>query len=37
MYFTSTKASHKFGYAPRPAKRAITDAVDWFKANGYLG
>jgi dihydroflavonol-4-reductase len=37
MYFTSAKASRKLGYAPRPAKSAITDAVGWFKANGYLG
>lgn len=37
MYFTSAKASHKLGYTPRPAKRAIADAVGWFKANGYLG
>jgi dihydroflavonol-4-reductase len=37
MYFTSTKASRKLGYAPRPAKSAIADAVSWFKANGYLG
>jgi dihydroflavonol-4-reductase len=37
MYFTSAKASRKLGYAPRPAKSAIDDAVGWFKANGYLG
>ena len=37
MYFTSAKASRKLGYAPRPAKSAIADAVSWFKANGYLG
>lgn len=37
MYFTSAKASREFGYAPRPARDAIADAVDWFKANGYLG
>ena len=37
MYFTSEKASRELGYAPRPARDAIVDAVAWFKANGYLG
>jgi dihydroflavonol-4-reductase len=36
MYFTSEKASRELGYSPRPARKAITDAVSWFKANGYL-
>ena len=36
MYFTSEKASRELGYAPRPAREAIADAVSWFKANGYL-
>ena len=36
MYFTSEKASREFGYAPRPAREAIADAVRWFEANGYL-
>jgi dihydroflavonol-4-reductase len=36
MYFTSAKASRTLGYEPRPAREAITDAVGWFKANGYL-
>jgi dihydroflavonol-4-reductase len=27
----------ELGYAPRPARQAIADAVAWFKANGYLG
>ena len=36
MYFTSEKASHELGYAPRPAREAIADAVGWFEANGYL-
>jgi dihydroflavonol-4-reductase len=36
MYFTSDKASRELGYAPRPARRAIADAVGWFRANGYL-
>jgi len=37
MYFTSAKASREFGYAPRPAREAIVDAIGWFEANGYLG
>jgi dihydroflavonol-4-reductase len=36
MYFTSEKASHELGYAPRAAREAIADAVSWFEANGYL-
>ena len=36
MYFSSEKASSKLGYRPRPAHRAIADAVAWFEANGYL-
>jgi dihydroflavonol-4-reductase len=37
MYFTSAKAFRELGYAPRSARIAISDAVYWFKANGYLG
>lgn len=36
MYFSSEKASHQLGYAPRPAREAIANAVSWFEANGYL-
>jgi dihydroflavonol-4-reductase len=36
MYFNSAKAARELGYAPRPARDAIADAVSWFKANGYL-
>ncbi|MBV8131800.1 MAG: NAD-dependent epimerase/dehydratase family protein [Alphaproteobacteria bacterium] len=36
MYFTSEKASRELGYAPRPARNAIADAIGWFKASGYL-
>jgi dihydroflavonol-4-reductase len=36
MYFTSEKASRELGYQPRPARNAIADAVNWFRANGYL-
>ena len=37
MYFSSAKAMRELGYAPRPAREAIVDAVAWFRANGYLG
>src|SRR5215469_3542877 len=36
MYFSSQRASQELGYAPRPAREAITDAVAWFDVNGYL-
>ena len=36
MYFTSAKAIRELGYAPRPAAQGIAEAIDWFKANGYL-
>ena len=36
MYFSSAKAMRELGYAPRPAREAIADAVAWFTANGYL-
>jgi len=36
MYFSSARAVRELGYAPRPARQAIADAVAWFEANGYL-
>jgi dihydroflavonol-4-reductase len=36
MYFSSAKAVRELGYAPRPARDAIADAVGWFRVNGYL-
>jgi dihydroflavonol-4-reductase len=36
MYCSSEKALREFGYTPRPARRAIADAVSWFRDNGYL-
>lgn len=35
MYFSSAKAEKELGYTHRPALDAITDAYNWFKANGY--
>ena len=31
MFFSSDKARRELGYAPRPAVRAIEDAVEWFQ------
>ncbi|MCX7061468.1 MAG: NAD-dependent epimerase/dehydratase family protein [Gammaproteobacteria bacterium] len=36
MYFSCAKAKRELGYAPRPARLALEDAVAWFRANGYL-
>ncbi|MBV9825450.1 MAG: NAD-dependent epimerase/dehydratase family protein [Alphaproteobacteria bacterium] len=36
MYFSSARATAELGYAPRPARQAIADAVAWFKVNGYV-
>lgn len=36
MYFSAAKAQAELGYAPRPAREALHDAVDWFRDNGYL-
>jgi dihydroflavonol-4-reductase len=36
MFFNSTRAVEELGYAPRPARQALADAILWFKANGYV-
>lgn len=36
MFFGSDRAMRELGYAPRPARQAIADAVAWFRANRYL-
>ena len=36
MFFSSEKAIRELGYTPRPAEKAIADAIDWFRENGYL-
>lgn len=36
MYYSSDKARAKLGYAPRPAGQALTEAVDWYRENGFL-
>lgn len=36
MFYSSDKARRELGYAPRPGRAALTDAADWFRANGYF-
>lgn len=36
MYFSYARAQRELGYAPRPARAALEDAVRWFRDNGYL-
>ena len=36
MFFRSAKARGELGYAPRPARQAVADAVAWFRANGVV-
>ncbi|WP_347988963.1 hopanoid-associated sugar epimerase [Methylomonas sp. AM2-LC] len=35
MFFNSTKAELELGYSARPAREAIHDAINWFRAEGY--
>lgn len=36
MWFKSDKAKKELGFAPRAAKIALKDAVEWYVANGYI-
>jgi dihydroflavonol-4-reductase len=36
MFFSSAKAQAELGYAPRPAREAVRDAVSWLRATGRL-
>ena len=36
MFFSSAKAQRELGYAPRPAREAVADAIAWFQANRRL-
>ncbi|MBB4266773.1 hopanoid-associated sugar epimerase [Roseospira visakhapatnamensis] len=36
MFFSSAKAARDLGYAWRPARAALADAVAWFQDNGYV-
>lgn len=37
MYFSHARAADELGYAPQLATTALSDAVAWFRDNGYLG
>ncbi|GAN53479.1 hopanoid-associated sugar epimerase [Tanticharoenia sakaeratensis] len=36
MVFSSLKAQDHLGYAPRPAREAVADAIAWFRAHGMV-
>ncbi|MBL94059.1 MAG: 3 beta-hydroxysteroid dehydrogenase/Delta 5--_4-isomerase [Alphaproteobacteria bacterium MarineAlpha3_Bin5] len=36
MFFSCTKAKRELGYAHRPGYEAISDAITWFRNNGYF-
>jgi dihydroflavonol-4-reductase len=36
MFFSSDKAKRELGYAPRPVREGLSDAVEWFRQAGYL-
>jgi dihydroflavonol-4-reductase len=36
MYFSSAKAERELGYTARPYVQGLSDALDWFRAHGYL-
>lgn len=36
MFFSSAKAIAALGYRPRPARRAVEDAVAWFREHGMV-
>jgi len=37
MFFSSAKAKAELGYAARPYREGLKDALAWFGAEGYLG
>jgi dihydroflavonol-4-reductase len=36
MFFSSEKARRELGYAARPYRQGLSDALTWFRENGYL-
>ena len=36
MFFTAAKAERDLGFHTRPYREALGDAIQWFRANGYL-
>ena len=37
MFFSAEKARRVLGFHPRPIEKALRDAVDWFRQQGYVG
>ena len=37
MFFSAAKAVRELGLPQTPASDALSDAVEWFKAHGYVG
>lgn len=36
MYFSSARAMATLGYAPRPTREAVKDAIEWFERHGHV-
>lgn len=36
MFFSSGRAAAELGYAPRPYREGVAEALEWFRANGYV-
>ena len=36
MFFSSAKAQRELSYSPRPAREALVDAIEWFRAQEWL-
>jgi dihydroflavonol-4-reductase len=36
MFFSTDKATRHLGLNPQPVEKALREAVDWFKLNGYI-
>jgi dihydroflavonol-4-reductase len=36
MFFTDAKARRELGYASRPYREGLADAITWFRRAGYL-
>jgi dihydroflavonol-4-reductase len=36
MFFSDAKARRDLGYASRPYREGIVDAISWFREAGYL-
>ena len=36
MFFDDAKARRELGYAPRPYRDGLTDAIAWFRSHGAL-